>query len=243
MRDRHAKYHDQAAGRRISAPHRGRIPANQRAKFPGLHEEEDRQGKNGRGPGGGMLVETPPEWCLSDACARKIGEAVAAALMTSRGSLVRGPATCVQPSGGRDMDDVILASTDIPTAIGARRTVLTLTADSQGVVAIKGFSFFVVQAPNAKKVDPFTRLRFSIRRNGQPIDPYRDMRNVPGFGIQSLRSSTILVKPEETVTLEVERFSGVDNEQFRITAAWKGWSYLPARHIDDSAALGVANAY
>jgi hypothetical protein len=224
VRDPHETHLHPPVNHSVAAPHEGRLPPG---AYPGLEAKRN-------GTAGVVSV------CLAEECRHELVDELVQALKTGRGQPVKGPATCVQPVASRDIDDAIVGDTSVvPTVLGQRVVLLRFATAQNQAAIIKGFNAFAVQLAAATPIDPYSRIRFTVRHDGLPVEPYREMAFQPGVGLAGLRASTLILHPEHVLTLEVERYAGAGTDGLAISAVWKGWTYLPLRSDTSSPALAL----
>lgn len=180
--------------------------------------------------------------CLDDDTIDRLARAIVGLQQQApRGSVVRGPSSCVQPASGADFDDSLVGSTTLPAnTVGESVVLLEARAAQNEVIVVKGIGVAIVQSSSTSTLDPWSFFEVVLTVNNQPVDPYLGLRFSPGFGLQALRSVTVQAKRGQLVRMILRRHA-TGGAGFVINATWKGWRYVPTTESDS--AIIDSNAY
>jgi hypothetical protein len=205
-------------------------------------------------------ADKPAEVCLCPATIEQLAAAITrqmeAAWITTRGMNIRAPSTCQQPVTSSDID-AFRTAVAIPDAmaVGTFTPVARIVATTQQIV-VKGMAWTAVVVAPAL-TDPFTVCRFRLVKSRQQVRvdpsaiplgnpwettstdadsqvllPYNQMAFASSINLAGLSAVQVLLKRDEVLTLECEKFAASAGAAFTVAGRLKGWGFVSAVEAD-----------
>lgn len=166
--------------------------------------------------------------CLHPDCVEALAAAIERRLVTSKGITVKLSSSCQQPFSARDLDAIVTNIT-LPNVPGERVLVVATKANGERQM-VKGIGI-VATLTGSTPFDPFSFCRFAAVRNGQPINPYNDIRAPISQGISGLSACTIDLRDGDLLELYAQCVQ-VAPATILVSGRLKGWAYVPTADGD-----------